>query len=165
MRATSSRSGLTTMIKRKFVCAMNGRRVRNGAGHRLLMALAGPFRVQRGDATYSIISETQRPILNRRLQSRRQTHLQSGKIVSGADQFLVECLIVDCAPTGLCIKLSRAVEIPADVLLYDDSHGTLIHLRVVWRRGLKLGCRIEPAPAVSKEKLTRKLGAWHYAVG
>jgi hypothetical protein len=112
-----------------------------------------------GVPTFRRLSEEN---IERRRERRRASHLRWGKALDCADRFLCDCLIADRTEAGARLKLARNVALPARFQFFDDASGAVYAARVVWRRGVEIGCRLSPAPGAAR--LARRMKSRYYAV-
>lgn len=83
----------------------------------------------------------------KRQHPRRRTRLRSGKVADLTDKFLCECMIFDVSDGGAGLLVPADLELPDEVLLFDDLDKTIAVARLVWRKGEQLGAAFEVPPA------------------
>jgi len=101
-----------------------------------------------------------------RLWIRRRARLKTAKILSTHIRFLTECRVHDLSAHGLCLALSRSVDLPQRFLIFDDETGGVRQARLVWRRGAMVGakfCSVDVASPLKASDLFA-LGHRYYAV-
>jgi hypothetical protein len=103
---------------------------------------------------------------DRRLGLRKRTRLRSGKVLAKDNGFIVECLIHERSAEGARLQLSRMVEVPDRICLFDDAQGAICAAEIVWRRRHQLGIRFKPEldPKDVKESELAALARQFYAV-
>ncbi|WP_457798525.1 hypothetical protein [Methylocystis sp. S23] len=101
---------------------------------------------------------------DRRRAPRRVARLKWGKALDGDDRFLCDCLIADRAEAGARLKLARNIALPASFQLFDEESGAIYAGRVVWRRGVEIGCRLSPAATPGKARAARRMKSRYYAL-
>ncbi|RYB03035.1 hypothetical protein [Lichenibacterium ramalinae] len=90
--------------------------------------------------TYAVIAEPA-GTGDRRAAVRRRTRLRSGKVMGADGQFVVECLLANRSSQGGLLRLSTALALPDDILVYDDQSGDLLAATIIWRRDRDFGFR------------------------
>ncbi len=100
---------------RKTPAALNGLKVTNSAGTRFLSLVTRSALARRGYVAYAVLDESASDASERRVQARRHSRLQSGKLIDGNDRFLVECVFRDRSGAGVRLKLARAVPLPRKI--------------------------------------------------
>ena len=96
-----------------------------------------------------------------------QFFIWSGKVLSGKNGFIVECLIRERSDEGARLQLAKIVDIPDRIGFYDDADKSIRAAEVVWRRRHQLGIRFTPEldPKDIKESDLASLARQFYAVG
>ena len=92
--------------------------------------------------------------VERRKAKRQRTRLRAGKILDGANRFLIEAAIIDRSAGGLRLRLARDRDIPDSFRLFDEESGLVLGARLVWRRQALIGARLEsgsPLPASPRQ--------------
>jgi hypothetical protein len=130
---------------------------------RLSNWITKPLLARRGYVAYAVISDDPR-LADRRHERRRNARLQSGKVISGNDRFLVDCLFRDRTRFGFRLTLGRRVPLPRTVLIYDDQSRTLLAVTVVWQKGTEAGCKVASPPPADKQRLLKRLEGRYYAM-
>ena len=104
---------------------------------------------------------------DRRSELRRRTRLRSGKVLSGKNGFIVECLIRERSDEGARLQLAKIVDMPDRIGFFDDADKSIRAAEVVWRRPHQLGIRFTPEldPKDIKESDLVSLARQFYAVG
>ncbi|MFD1694904.1 PilZ domain-containing protein [Roseibium aestuarii] len=81
-----------------------------------------------------------------RTYPRRRTRLRSGKLTSLSDRFLTECAIFDVSDGGIGMIVPERLDLPEELIVYDDRDKTLAEVRVCWRKGRQMGVAFEIPP-------------------
>jgi hypothetical protein len=102
----------------------------------------------------------------RRTQSRRRTRLRSGKVLAKNNGFIVECLIHERSAEGARLQLSKAIDLPNRICLFDDAELRVRAAEIIWRRQHQFGIRFTPDldPKNLKESELASLARQFYAV-
>jgi hypothetical protein len=101
---------------------------------------------------------------DRRREARRPARLKWGKALDDADRFLSECVVVNRAGGGACLRLTRNVALPLKFQFFDDDSGETYAAQVAWRRGSEIGCRLSRAPLSDKDQVERRMRNRYYAL-
>lgn len=102
--------------------------------------------------------------IDRRLAPRRAARLKWGKTLDDRDRFLCDCVIADRTESGARLRLARNLVLPATFQLFDETNDAIYASRVVWRRGVEIGCRLSCAPTSGKTQIVRRMTSRHYAI-
>jgi hypothetical protein len=113
------------------------------------------------DATYAVVAETPQ---ERRREPRRRVHLRSGKILSEAERFLVDCGVHNLSRFGVQLRLAARVPLPREFLFFDESNDAVMQAEIIWRRGDIVGCRIVSGSVKRGVEIARKLRKPFYTV-
>ncbi|HLH10402.1 MAG TPA: hypothetical protein VKV77_00825 [Methylovirgula sp.] len=103
------------------------------------------------EARYAVIERGAR---NKRLEARRRTHLQCGIVLDRHKRFLIDCQVYDRSRRGARLRLAAEVELPRQILLFDERAAHLLQAEIAWRRGHSVGVilnRPETAPLTEAE--------------
>jgi hypothetical protein len=65
----------------------------------------------------------------------------SGRGVVVAPGLELPCRIIDASPSGLRVRLDRALALPAEVQLIDLAQGTVVEAEVAWSKGHEAGLK------------------------
>ena len=84
---------------------------------------------------------------DKRAMRRRRTRLRSGKVIDGANRFLIECAIHDRSDEGARLRLANNIGLPDEIRLFDDEQRSLSPARIIWRKGQEIGIRFLPKEA------------------
>ena len=118
-----------------------------------------------GFATYSVVPSPEPEQVEKRRCRRRRTRLRSGKILDGANRFLVEATILDRSSSGLRLRLAKDCAIPQHFRLFDDETELILIARIVWRRQALIGAQIDPSgPARTSPRQIASLRGKFYAI-
>ena len=135
---------------------------------RRVKGLLMPWSGSDGLVTYRVLERAlpRQTDKERRMEARRRTRLRSGKLLSKDNVFLVECLIHERSDEGARLQLSRSIEIPDRISLFDDADMSIRAAEVVWHRRHQLGIRFRPEldPKDIKESDLAALARQFYAV-
>lgn len=142
---------------------LTGEKIEDRGPVAMLRALTGRLRAQPGLVTYRVI-ETKTAPSERRGESRRPVHLQSGKIVDLRERFLTEFVFRNRGENGMRLRLAQRVALPRTVLLFDDQSLVLVAASVVWQHGCDAGCRVVAGRLAAEERLMARLKNPYYAV-
>lgn len=102
--------------------------------------------------------------VERRGEPRRVSRLRWGKALDGADRFLCDCVIADRAQGGVRLRLARNLVLPPLFQLFDEDSGAIYSARIVWRRGVEIGCRLSRSAASGKAQAVRRMKGRYYAI-
>ncbi|ADZ69210.1 PilZ domain-containing protein [Polymorphum gilvum] len=87
------------------------------------------------------------PDSEHRRHPRRRTRLRTGKIADADNRFLSECTIFDVSAGGARLMVPEHLNLPAEIILFDDLEKTVALASVRWRRGNQVGIQYEVTPA------------------
>jgi two-component system cell cycle response regulator len=82
-------------------------------------------------------------------RTRRQRVLKEGRIITLANQSIVNCVVRDLSDTGARLKCGDQVAVPTEFRLQVGHERTVRPARAVWRRGNEIGIVFtgDPVPA------------------
>jgi hypothetical protein len=96
-----------------------------------------------GAVTYRVLDPA-RENGDKRAETRKRTRLRSGKILDGANKFLIDCQIHDRSEHGARLILMARVKLPRRIRLFSDLDGELLEGAIAWQRGQNVGVTFPP---------------------
>lgn len=119
------------------------------------------WRAGRGAPTYRRLADAN---VDRRGAPRRIARLKWGKALDPADRFLCDCVIADRGEGGARLRLARNVVLPPLFQFFDEDSGEIYAARIVWRRGIEIGCRLSWSATSGKTQAVRRMKSRYYAI-
>ncbi len=81
-----------------------------------------------------------------RRQDRRHRVFKGGKLFFRGFMVSADCIIRDEAESGMQLEVDPATMLPPALSLLDRKVGLLSKVRIVWRKGRRMGVATEGAP-------------------
>lgn len=82
-----------------------------------------------------------------RRYKRQRTRLRAGRVADSSNTFLCDCLISDMSPAGARLKLPAEVDLPEEIVLFDELENTVALASLRWRSGCNAGIQYDVPPA------------------
>lgn len=138
---------------------LTGVKVKPGLGRAALNLLLRRGWLDAGRVTYSVVAcgapppcpppkprpPEKKPQKEKRTGLRRRTRLRSGKLLDGANRFVIDVAILDRSADGLRLRLAIDEAIPPKFRLFDDETELAFPAQIVWRQGELIGVRLTSA--------------------